>query len=451
MEKHKVKSLIILGIVFILFVSSVLTLVFPVSALLVENTIFFDNFESYPIGSYPEGWYGACSLCRSSKIIACYPPEVSLSTDYAFSGTKSLAIKNGLIYHKIPEQFLSGQTSMIGFEFSILVNGGEGSILLRWYSSSASYNEVLIDFYLDHNILVNGKAVLGTWTQGKWYRIKLIDMYGELQIWINGELKGINIKPLVQRTCEGGDYFTDRFFIGGAGFYIDDVRVFTIGYTPPQVSIDVFTDKGGRGTDPDGGFYNIGDDITIYWSIDGDVDFLKVWIEKPDGTSVTLYSGSAKAGTYRFPAKVGTPVGERKVKAIAYVAGKTFSDEVRFYASEAKKPPVLEIFHNFPTEWSVSEVKTITVTVKNTGGSDATNVKSGIGWYPDDAFKGEGCSGQYQASKLAPGEQITYTCDIRALRAGTYTVQIGATADGGVSASVKLTVTVKQPKDVTPP
>jgi hypothetical protein len=40
----------------------------------------------------------------------------------------------------------------------------------------------------------------------------------------------------------------------------------------------------------------------------------------------------------------------------------------------------LLIFHNLPTEWSVDDIRTITVTVKNTGGNDATNVKSGIGW-----------------------------------------------------------------------
>ncbi len=218
------------------------------------------------------------------------------------------------------------------------------------------------------------------------------------------------------------------------------IRVVVIGYTPPQVSIDVFTDKGGKGTDPDGGFYNIGDDITIYCSIDRDVDFLKVWVEKPDGTSVTLHSGSAKAGTYRFPGKVGEPAGERKVKAFAYVAGETFSDEVRFYVSETKKPPeqgckidITELYSE-PEEIYVGDTFCISGRIKNVGSAGICS----FGWFvldwsPRENLEPRGiiaCSPYGREAKL--GEEVTpSTCPrpcFKALKPGRVKITVGATA-----------------------
>ena len=426
--EHKIRS--IKKIIFILFA---LTLLMPASAPLAgvyvgETTIFFDDFESYPEGGWPKGWYTDCP-CGT---IACGPAFAKVSTDYAFSGTKSLALKAGGIYHEIPDLSYLSTTNTIGFEFSVMVTG-QSFIDLYW-DAGTGYRRGIDITFLDHEILVGGEPV-GTWTEERWYRIKVIDSGGGLEIWVNGELRGKNILPELEDSCS-----TNRLSIIGGGAYIDDIRVFTLGYTPPQVSIDVFTDKGGKGTDPDGGFYNIGDDITIYCSIDRDVDFLKVWVEKPDGTSVTLHSGSAKAGTYRFPGKVGEPAGERKVKAFAYVAGETFSDEVRFYVSETKKPPeqgckidITELYSE-PEEIYVGDTFCISGRIKNVGSAGICS----FGWFvldwsPRENLEPRGiiaCSPYGREAKL--GEEVTpSTCPrpcFKALKPGRVKITVGATA-----------------------
>jgi PKD repeat protein len=126
------------------------------------------------------------------------------------------------------------------------------------------------------------------------------------------------------------------------------IRIVVQGTTPPpeQVSVDVWTDKGGKGVgNYNGGTYSIGDDITLYCSVNADVDFLKVWVEKPNGTTV-LFEGSAKAGTYEFHGKVGEPAGERMLKAYAYKSGQTAKDETKFYAIAANKPPVADFSYS---------------------------------------------------------------------------------------------------------
>jgi hypothetical protein len=225
----------------------------------------------------------------------------------------------------------------------------------------------------------------------------------------------------------------------------------------PSIQVDVWTDRGGKGVgNLDGGRYRIGESAIFYCSINGDASYLKVWIEKPDGSIVTLFENfNVKAGTYEFKGVMGEPEGERKLKAVACPAGQSCKsedmlsrDEVRYYVEGGAK---LEISHNFPSEVYQGQEFSVSVTVRNSGNIEVRNVASGI-WWADDAFKGMGCTGTDKRDSLKPGEYMQYSCKLKAIGSpGTYDVEISAFADGGISASSKFKVRISQVQDKEPP
>jgi PKD repeat protein len=112
--------------------------------------------------------------------------------------------------------------------------------------------------------------------------------------------------------------------------------------------------------------------------------------------------------------------------------------------------PKLEITHNFPSQVTSGITFSVTVTVRNSGTADATNVASGISW-SGDAFSSLGCTGTWKKDRLAPGEAMQYTCSLKAGKPGTYTVEVSAVADSGVSTKSTIQVVVMEAKDTTPP
>jgi len=200
------------------------------------------------------------------------------------------------------------------------------------------------------------------------------------------------------------------------------IRIVVQGATPPpeQVSVDVWTDKGGKGVgNYNGGTYSIGEDIILYCSVNTDVDFLKVWVEKPNGT-VVLFEGSAKAGTYEFHGKVGEPAGERMLKAYAYKSGQTAKDETKFYAVSANKPPILTLFE--------PQVSGLTVTVNGVANPGYEGVSiTRIHWDWGDG------------SKEDHWFPTTHTYS----SAGTYTITVTAYQSDGLSTTKTLSVKVE--------
>ncbi len=101
---------------------------------------------------------------------------------------------------------------------------------------------------------------------------------------------------------------------------------------PTQLAVDVWTNKGGQGRgNTNGGQYNIGESITLYCSVNINVDSLRIKVIRPDGVEViALERGSSSAGTYTASGQVGEPAGERRVICDARSGGQSSSDEVRF-------------------------------------------------------------------------------------------------------------------------
>jgi hypothetical protein len=99
-----------------------------------------------------------------------------------------------------------------------------------------------------------------------------------------------------------------------------------------QLNVDVWTNKGGQGIgNLGGGQYSIGESVTLFCSVNINVDSLRVRVIRPDGAELTaLERGSSPAGTYQASGTAGEPAGERRVICEARLGGQSSSDEVRF-------------------------------------------------------------------------------------------------------------------------
>jgi hypothetical protein len=114
-----------------------------------------------------------------------------------------------------------------------------------------------------------------------------------------------------------------------------------------QLSVDVWTNKGGQGRgNLNGGQYTIGESITFYCSVNLNVDGLRIKVIRPDGVEViALDRGPSSAGTYQASGTVGEPAGERRVICEARSGGQTSSDEVRFTVTQPPDttPPTVRV------------------------------------------------------------------------------------------------------------
>jgi hypothetical protein len=99
-----------------------------------------------------------------------------------------------------------------------------------------------------------------------------------------------------------------------------------------QLNVDVWTNKGGQGIgNLGGGQYSIGESVTLFCSVNINVDSLRVRVIRPDGAELTaLERGSSPAGTYQASGTAGEPAGERRIICEARLGGQSSSDEVRF-------------------------------------------------------------------------------------------------------------------------
>jgi hypothetical protein len=95
---------------------------------------------------------------------------------------------------------------------------------------------------------------------------------------------------------------------GGESF--SDEVLFGVPY-PSPLGIDVWTNKGGQGSEnPDGGQYTIGESITIYCEVAARASVLVIKLLRPDGSEVVVLNrGDVQTGTYSVAGTVGEPTG----------------------------------------------------------------------------------------------------------------------------------------------
>jgi hypothetical protein len=94
------------------------------------------------------------------------------------------------------------------------------------------------------------------------------------------------------------------------GSTLGDVVNFTVLPPPQTLTVDVWTNKGGRGVgNLDGGQYTVGESITLYCETAG-ATLLRMVLIRPDGSSVeVLKLSNVQAGTYSVSGTVGEPTG----------------------------------------------------------------------------------------------------------------------------------------------
>jgi len=470
-----------------------------------QNNLLYDNFEGYSEGSFPSA--GGWEIVWDGRG-GGYQQVV------VWSGSKRFQVWGSPGWSAVIQRSFSSQARYIGYEFDILIDGRGTSGVDHpgfFCRECATWGVYWATVEFDHSSgqIRSGSTILGTWEPNRFYHIKVIlDRDTETyNVWIDGELRAENLParagnkpPTMQiraialvsqwsghrvlydnvrifESTQEGNYYLRVYFssavVNGVSLSASNP---TITVSPGSrisgyLEVTVDNNRGGAwitpvigtaswsrgwhtcisGNAPSGrstqrfnfdltapntpGTYYIGVFTGWMYSCDevasndhppqyGDGD--DVWDMPQQGWEQVITNGQASTGSYR-----------QQGRAIRIVV-------------EQSGQPRLELEHNFPRSVTLGSTFSVTVSVRNVGNGDATNVLSGIGWSPDDAFSGQGCSGTWGAERLRPGERIQYTCRIRAERVGTHTAWVGANADGGVSMEDRFQVTVQQ-QDTIPP
>ena len=165
-----------------------------------ENIIFSDDFESYPIGSFPSQggweivWDGAGR--EYQKVIVA--KEV-LGSDEGHG--KVLHLLGRRPCSSVVKRSFTTNSRYIGYEFDILIlDRGEGyrdhpGFFCEECRTWGAYWATVEFSHKDGKIYAKDGTVLGSWTPGRWYHVKVIldrenDRY---DVYIDGQLKGHNL------------------------------------------------------------------------------------------------------------------------------------------------------------------------------------------------------------------------------------------------------------------
>jgi hypothetical protein len=253
MSEKQLRKIVAVAILTLIIgiVSSVLQPIAASANSTASNTIFKEDFESYPLGEF-----GNSTNWEVYTTWYANPNDQKIVDTASISGTKSLQVMstneqgqaNGIIVRRA----LSKSDNLVGFEVFVMLLGDglldfqlagdwstEGGI--GWASqSSASFRYKSIKAgdtsnWIFTNTYEDGKYDwfdLQTYDAGRWYRIDSIIDTSTLQfkIWIDGQLKGVfNEHP--NRIS----YPIDSFILScdfGEKAYVDDITVFE-GFSEP--------------------------------------------------------------------------------------------------------------------------------------------------------------------------------------------------------------------------
>ena len=244
-----------------------------------ENIIFSDDFESYPIGSFPSqgGWkivWDGAGREYQKVIIA---KEV-LGFDEGHGKVLHLLGVTG--WSSVVKRSFITNSRYIGYEFDILIlDRGEGyrdhpGFFCEECRTWGAYWATVEFSHKDGKIYAKDGTVLGSWTPGRWYHVKVIldrenDRY---DVYIDGQLKGHNL--LARGSDDPSSWNIKSLALvsawPGKPVLYDNVKVFIVeaGSTTTTTTGaigDLWTDKDGQGYNVDDGSYRLFETIVFHF------------------------------------------------------------------------------------------------------------------------------------------------------------------------------------------
>jgi len=343
-----------------------------------ENIIFSDDFESYPIGSFPSQggweivWYGAGR--EYQKVIIA--KEV-LGFDEGHGRVLHLLGRRPC--SSVVKRSFTTNSRYIGYEFDILIlDRGEGyrdhpGFFCEECKKYGAYWATVEFSHNDGKIYARDGTVLGSWTPRRWYHVKVIldrenDRY---DVYIDGRLRGRDLPA--KKSDEPSSWRINSLALvsgwPGKPVLYDNVKVFTV-EEEEEIEVDVYTNKGGRGANSPDGEYHVGETIRIYCSVNTAVDRLKLILYKlPSGEALVLYDGAWPGGTLQKSGIAGYPLGERAVACLVWKNGLRRNDVTVYNVVQAETKEDAEIIDFDPPRGAYSPGDTLSasVTIKNTG------------------------------------------------------------------------------------
>jgi hypothetical protein len=210
------------------------------------TVIFFENFESYTIDSYPpapwtnmfSGNSGTVSAAEAHSGSQSYRSESN--PGWARWDYVTLTIPDEIIYHASVFLTSAGKGGAVGFGF---VEPGASNT--GWWTNA-------VHFANDGNIYfptrTAGVATLGTWASGVWYEVhaRIDYMANAANVFINGALvgQGVSTDPkTIPESVYGTPVPLDKFGVFGDNFsgggtsiiYYDDLAVLDDPTVPTSV------------------------------------------------------------------------------------------------------------------------------------------------------------------------------------------------------------------------
>jgi len=196
-----------------------------------EHVLFFDDFEGYAVGTFPSS--GGWEIVWNGR----GDEYQYISNLYSFSPTKSLHLWGETGWSCVVQRRFSSNAPVIGYEFAIFFNsrgagyqdgpaffkkGAEGQVWGTYYAA------VIFD-HQDGKIKAEDGTILGDWTPKTWYKVRVVlDRASKTySVWINGELRGQNLKIKMEHP-ELIDAIALTSAWPGAEVYYDDVKVFEV-------------------------------------------------------------------------------------------------------------------------------------------------------------------------------------------------------------------------------
>ena len=342
-----------------------------------EHVLFSDDFESYSVGSFPSqgGWEIVWSGAGSRY-------QMVLMIDHEHGKVLHLLGRTGC--SSVVKRSFTTNSRYIGYEFDILIQDrGEGyrdhpGFFCEGCRTWGVYWATVEFSHKDGKIYAKDGTVLGSWTPGRWYHVKVIldretDRY---DVYIDGQLKGHDLQARGSDDPSSWNIKSLALVSGWPAEHVfyDNVKVFIVedGTTNGEenLEVDVYTNKGGRGANARDGEYHVGETVGIYCSVNTPVDRLKLILFKPSSQeALVLYDDAWSGGTLRKYGTAGYPLGTRIVACVVWKNGVRRSDVTTYNVVEAETKEDAEIIDFDPPRGTYSPGDTLSasVIIKNTG------------------------------------------------------------------------------------